>query len=222
MGASICGCSAIAAVAPVIKANEEELSFAVAVTTLLGTMAVVLYPFIGNYFGFTDAFYGTWVGTSVHDTAQVLATGFAVSPTAGDIAAVVKLTRNAFLGIVIVIVGITYARWVGGQIGGKKVPLLARLKQSFPLFLVGFLFLALLNTLGFITWSSSVIGYDVQHVLSQVSSLLMLGALAGVGLGTNLGQIRKTGMMPVYVGVGVSATIALLSAALISVIGPAI
>lgn len=222
MGASICGCSAIAAVAPVIKANEEEFSLAVAVTTLLGTTAVVLYPFIGNYFGFTDVFYGTWVGTSVHDTAQVLATGFAVSPTAGDTATVVKLTRNAFLGIVIVIVGITYARWVGGQIGGKKVPLLARVKQSFPLFLVGFLFLAVLNTLGFITWSSSVIGYDVQHVLGKVSSLLMLGALAGVGLGTNLGQIRKTGMMPVYVGVAVSATVALLSAALISVIGPTV
>jgi uncharacterized integral membrane protein (TIGR00698 family) len=221
MGASICGNSAIAALSPVIKANEEELSFAVAVTTVLGTTAVILFPFIGTYFGFSDAVYGTWVGTSVHDTAQVVATGFAISPGAGEVATIVKLTRNAFLGIVIILVGLSYARWVGGQIGGKKVTLITRLKQSMPLFLLGFLLLAFLNTLGVFAWASDVAGYDVQSGLTHASALLMLGALAGVGLGTNLRRVRKIGMKPVYLGVAVSASIAILSLVLIRSLGPA-
>ena len=221
VGASICGNSAIAAVAPVIKANEEEMAFAVAVTTVLGTTAVILYPLIGGYFGFSDAFYGTWVGTSVHDTAQAVAAGFALGPAAGDVATVVKLTRNAFLGIIIVLVSFSYARWVGGLIGGKKVPLSKRLLQSFPTFLIGFLFLALLNTVGAFTWISGQVGFDVGSGLASMSGWMMLGALAGVGLSTNLGLIRKTGIKPVFVGVAVTASVAITSLLLISVFGPA-
>jgi len=221
VGASICGNSAIAAVSPVIKANEEEMSFAVAVTTVLGTTAVILYPLIGGYFGFSDAFYGTWVGTSVHDTAQAVAAGFALGPAAGDVATVVKLTRNAFLGIIIVLVSFSYARWVGGLIGGKKVPLSKRLQQSFPTFLIGFLCLALLNTVGAFSWISGQVGFDVGSGLASMSGWMMLGALAGVGLSTNLGLIRKTGIKPVFVGVAVTASVAITSLLLISVFGPA-
>jgi uncharacterized integral membrane protein (TIGR00698 family) len=220
-GASICGNSAIAALSPVIKANEEEMSYAIAVTTVMGTTAVILYPLIGAYFGFGDAFYGTWVGTSVHDTAQAVAAGFALGSEAGDVATVVKLTRNAFLGVIIVLVGLAYARWVGGLIGGKKVPLSKRLQQSFPAFLLGFLFLALLNSFGSFAWMSGHLGLDVSNMLSSLSAWLMLGALAGVGLSTNLGQIRKSGFKPVIVGVAVTASVALFSLLLISLFGAA-
>lgn len=220
-GASICGNSAIAAVSPVIKANEQEMSFAVAVTTVMGTAAVILYPLIGGYFDFGDAIYGSWVGTSVHDTAQAVAAGFALGPVAGDIATVVKLTRNAFLGIIIVLVGMAYARWVGGLIGGKKMPLSKRLQQSFPAFLIGFLLLALLNTLGTFNWISGQVGFDVGSGLAQLSSWMMLGALAGVGLSTNLGLIRKTGIKPVFAGVAVTISVALVSLLLINLFGPA-
>lgn len=221
VGASICGNSAIAAISPVIKASEEEMSFAVAVTTVLGTTAVILYPLIGSYFSFADVFYGTWVGTSVHDTAQAVAAGFARGPVAGEVATVVKLTRNAFLGITIVLVSFAYARWVGGLIGGKKVPLSKRLQQSFPGFLIGFLFMALLNTVGAFSWMSGLIGLDVGSGLASVSGWMMLGAMAGVGLSTNLGLIRKTGIKPVFVGVAVTASVAVASLLLISVFVPA-
>lgn len=220
MGAAICGNSAIAALAPVIKAREEEFSLAVAVTTLFGTTAVVLYPFIGSYFGFSDVFFGTWVGLAVPDTAQVVATGFALGSESGEVATIVKLTRNAFLGIMIVLVGLVYARWVGGQIGGKKVPLSKRLKQSLPLFLVGFLVMALLNTLGLFDYLSELVGYNVQSGLNKTSGWLMLGSLAGVGLGTNLGRIRSAGLKPVYVGVGVTLSVALVSILTIKLLGP--
>jgi len=187
----------------------------------MGTTAVILYPLIGAYFGFGDAFYGTWVGTSVHDTAQAVAAGFALGPQAGDVATVVKLTRNAFLGLIIVLVGLAYARWVGGLIGGKKVPLGKRLQQSFPAFLLGFLFLALLNSFGSFSWMSGHLGLDVSNMLSVMSAWLMLGALAGVGLSTNLSQIRKTGLKPVFVGVAVTASVALFSLLLISLFGAA-
>jgi len=197
------------------------MSFAVAVTTILGTVAVILYPLIGGYFGFTDTFYGTWVGTSVHDTAQAVAAGFARGDVAGDVATVVKLTRNAFLGIIIVLVGLSYARWVGGQIGGKKVPLGKRLQQSFPGFLIGFLFLALLNTVGAFGWMSGQVGVDVGSGLAGLSGWMMLGALAGVGLSTNLGLIRKMGIKPAFVGIAVTASVALTSLLLINLFGPA-
>lgn len=221
-GASICGNSAIAAMSPVIKANEEEMSFAVAVTTILGTTGVILYPAIGTYFGISDKFYGTWVGTSVHDTAQAVAAGFALGPVAGDVATVVKLTRNAFLGVIIVLAGFAYARWVGGLIGGKKTPLSKRLQQSFPAFLIGFLILVSINTIGGFNWISGLAGYDLGRGLSDLSGWMMLGALAGVGLSTNLGLIRKTGIKPLFVGIAVTASVAFTSLLLIGLLGPAL
>lgn len=221
-GASICGNSAIAAMSPVIKANEEEMSFAVAVTTVLGTTGVILYPLIGSFFGFSETSYGTWVGTSVHDTAQAVAAGFALGPVAGDVATVVKLTRNAFLGVIIVLASFAYARWVGGLIGGKKVPLSKRLQQSFPAFLIGFLILVLLNTVGVFSWISGLAGFDVGSGLGNLSGWTMLGALAGVGLSTNLGLIRKTGIKPLFVGIAVTASVAIASLLLIDLLGPAL
>jgi uncharacterized integral membrane protein (TIGR00698 family) len=220
-GASICGNSAIAAMSPVIKANEEEMSFAVAVTTVLGTTGVILYPLIGSFFGLSATSYGTWVGTSVHDTAQAVAAGFALGPVAGDVATVVKLTRNAFLGVIIVLASFAYARWVGGLIGGKKMPLSKRLQQSFPAFLIGFLVLVLMNTVGVFNWISGLVGFDVGSGLGSLSGWTMLGALAGVGLSTNLGLIRKTGIKPLFVGIAVTASVAIASLLLIDLLGPA-
>jgi uncharacterized integral membrane protein (TIGR00698 family) len=102
VGTSICGVSAIVATSPVIEAKEEETSMAVATITIFGLLAVLFYPLLGLSLGLSDRFFGTWAGTAVNDTSQVVATGLIFSQKAGEIATVVKLTRNLFMAPVIV------------------------------------------------------------------------------------------------------------------------
>jgi uncharacterized membrane protein YadS len=93
MGTTICGASAIAALAPVIRAKGEEIAYAVTVVFFFNMIAVFLFPTLGHLFGLSDNGFGIWTGTAVNDTSAVVAAGFAFSPTAGTIATIVKLTR---------------------------------------------------------------------------------------------------------------------------------
>lgn len=219
VGTAVCGNSAIVATAPVIRAKDEEVSFAVATNTLFGTLAVLLYPVIGRLLHFGDAQYGTWVGTAVNDTSQVVAAGFAFSEAAGRLATAVKLTRNALMGAVIIGVGIAYSR-AGAETGAPGTPR-ARWIQSFPLFVVGFLAMALLNTLGGIRWLSTVAGHDVGSILRETSKAMILVALAGVGLSTRLQAMRRTGWKPFLIGFVVAALTSGASLLLIHFLGPA-
>ncbi len=225
VGTAVCGNSAIVATAPVIGAKDEEVSFAVATNTLLGTAAVLLYPVIGRLLGFSDAAYGTWSGTAVNDTSQVVAAGFAFSEQAGGIATAVKLTRNALMGFVIVGVGIAYARGGAAASGGSAArspsTLLTRLKQSVPLFVLGFLAMAALNSIGAFQWLTERMHADVGRLLREASRAMILVALAGVGLSTRIAAMRRTGPKPFLVGFVVALTTSLASLLLIRLLGPA-
>jgi uncharacterized membrane protein YadS len=234
VGTAVCGNTAIVATAPVIGARDDEVSFAIATNTLFGTMAVFLYPFIGRALGLDDASFGTWAGTAVNDTSQVVATGFAFSDAAGKVATAVKLTRNALMGGVILAMGLAYARQVAaeaaaraGADGGSATAALPsigwakRLQQSLPLFVVGFLALALVNTLGGIRALSAAAGTDVTVWLQYAAKFLILVALAGVGLSTRFAAMRKTGMKPFYVGLATATATATASLLLIRWFGPA-
>jgi uncharacterized integral membrane protein (TIGR00698 family) len=217
VGTSVCGNTAISAVAPVIGSRDEETSFAIATNTLFGTLAVFAYPVLGHALGMGDAAFGTWAGTAVNDTSQVVATGFAFSAGAGQLATVVKLTRNMLMGGVIIAMGLLYAR--GGQ--GTAGSLGQRVKMSFPPFLLGFLGMCLLNTLGFFVWSSHVVGRDLTADAQSAAKFLILLALAGVGLGTRLDAMRRIGMRPFWVGLATALVTSGASYALVRFLGPA-
>lgn len=217
VGTAVCGNTAITATAPVIHARDEEVSFAVATNTLFGTVAVFLYPLLGHWLAMTNGAFGTWAGTAVNDTSQVVATGFAYSDAAGKVATAVKLTRNALMGAVIVGVGLAYS----GAAVTSRGSLALRLKQSLPLFVVGFLVAALLNTLGAVAWLGHALHRDLAHDLQVISRFLILVALAGVGLGTRLSAMRKIGATPFLVGFATAATTAIASYFLIVWLGPA-
>jgi len=219
VGTAVCGNSAIVATAPVIRARDEEVSFAVATNTLFGTLAVLLYPVIGRLLHFGDAQFGTWVGTAVNDTSQVVAAGFAYSEAAGRLATAVKLTRNALMGLVIVGVGIAYART--GDATHAPGDGWARFRQSFPLFVLGFLAMALLNSLGWLRWLSVAVGHDLGAILRETSRAMILVALAGVGLSTRLEAMRRTGVKPLLIGFAVAAITSGASLLLIHFLGPA-
>ena len=144
VGTAICGNSAIVATAPVIKAKDEETAFAVATITLFGVMAVLVYPLVGHLLGMTDSTFGLWAGTAINDTSQVVSAAFIYSEPAGKVATVVKLTRNLFMAPVIVIMGIIYNRAQAGS--GKS--LTSSVRKALPLFVLGFVAMAVLRTLG--------------------------------------------------------------------------
>jgi uncharacterized integral membrane protein (TIGR00698 family) len=234
VGTAVCGNTAIVATAPVIGARDDEVSFAIATNTLFGTMAVFLYPFIGRALGLDDASFGTWAGTAVNDTSQVVATGFAFSDAAGKVATAVKLTRNALMGGVILAMGLAYARQLAAEaasraaaaggaatVAAPAIGWAKRLRQSLPLFVVGFLSLALVNTLGGIRALSAAAGTDVTVWLQNAAKFLILVALAGVGLSTRFEAMRKTGMKPFYLGLATATATATASLLLIRWFGPA-
>ncbi len=211
VGTSVCGNTAISATAPVIGARDQEVSFALATNTVLGTVAVFLYPFIGSAIGLDDAAYGTWIGTAVNDTSQVVAAGYSFSDGAGDVATTVKLTRNALMGFVIVLMGMLHAP--ARPAGPGRF--LRRLQQSRPPFVLGFLTLALLRTLGVLDAASVAIGFDVIPVFRTIAEAMILMALAGVGLGTRATVLRATGLRPFIVGLATAITTSTASLLLI-------
>ena len=221
VGTAVCGNSAIVATAPVIQARDEEVSFAVATNTLFGTLAVLTYPLLGHWLGYDDATFGTWAGTAVNDTSQVVAAGFAFSEGAGRIATAVKLTRNALMGFVIVGVGLAYARGAATAVTAGGSGLKARLKQSVPLFVVGFLLMAVLNTIGVFRALSTSLHFDVAKLLQDTARVLILVALAGVGLSTRIDAMKRTGAKPFWIGLATAVVTSGTSLLLIHVFGPA-
>ena len=149
-GTGICGGSAVAAIAPVIDADDKDIAFAMSSTFLFDMVMIALYPLMGKALGMSDIAYGIWAGTSVNDTASVVASGYAFSEAAGDFATMVKLTRT----IAIIPTVLVFA-WIGVRMkkkemqtssGGKKVNMM----KIIPWFIGGFLLLAIANSIGFI------------------------------------------------------------------------
>lgn len=209
VGTAVCGNSAIIATAPVIEAEERDVSFAVATITVFGTLAVLLYPLIGHAVGMSDAFFGHWAGIAVNDTSQVTATGFAYSQAAGETATVVKLTRNTLMGPLIVLIGAWYLR-SGTARGSAAVGAASRrgILKAVPLFVIGFIAMALLNSAGLIPAA-------LDGPLGEMAKALILAALVGVGLSTDLGALRKVGITPFYLGLAVATLLSVLSLVLL-------
>jgi uncharacterized integral membrane protein (TIGR00698 family) len=213
VGTSICGNTAIAATAPVIKAEERDLSFAVATITLFGTVAVIVYPLIGHALGMSDNLFGHWAGAAVNDTSQVTATAFSYSVEAGETATIVKLTRNTLMVPVIFAVGLWFAGRESREAGAEeRRSWLASARKAVPPFLLGFLALALVNSAGFIP-------DDVATVFTRVSQVLIVMALVGVGLTTRLAQLRQIGPAPFLMGLTVAVMLSVVSLALFVAIG---
>lgn len=200
VGTAVCGNSAIVATAPVIDADEREVSFAVATITIFGTLAVFLYPLIGHALALSSAAFGLWTGVAVNDTSQVVAASTAYSSEARDIATVVKLVRNTLMAPLIVVIAWWWARRAPVVTGEVRAGAL----RAFPLFVLGFVFMAALRTAG-------LIDQPLAQPIDEVAKACILMALAAVGLSTRLVQLRTIGPRPFYVGFAAATVMAALS-----------
>ena len=210
-GTGICGGSAIAAIAPVIDAEDKDIAFAMSSTFLFDMVMIALYPLMGKALGMEDLAYGIWAGTSVNDTASVVASGYAFSEAAGDIATMVKLTRTiAIIPTVLVFawVGIRVKRKELQKAEGKKVNIV----KIVPWFICGFLALAILN-------STVTIPADVASAVKHTSKFLMVTALAAIGLNTSLLDFKKAGLRPMFYGITIDTLVTLTALGVIWCMG---
>ena len=206
-GTGICGGSAVAAIAPVIDADDKDIAFALSSTFLFDMVMIALYPLMGRLLGMSDIAYGIWAGTSVNDTASVVASGYAFSEAAGDFATMVKLTRTiAIIPTVLVFayIGVRMKRREMQTAGGQKVNLV----KIIPWFIGGFLALAIVNSIGWIP-------AEVSGVMKTASKFLMVTALAAIGLGTSITDFKKAGLAPMFYGVTIDTLVTLTALAVI-------
>jgi uncharacterized integral membrane protein (TIGR00698 family) len=190
VGTTICGGSAIAVTAPLIKAKEEETSYAIGTIALWGFVAILLYPKIAQALAVTDVHFGVFAGTAIHSTPQVVGAGFIFSDLAGKTATAVKLVRNCFMVPLAFLIAIWYARIVRGQENeGTRVNVV----KAFPWFLFGYFLLAGLNTLGYFS------AEGIRAFNAGGKFLILLG-LAGIGLNTVFRSFKKVGLKPLLVG----------------------
>lgn len=211
-GTGICGGSAVAAIAPVIDADDKDIAFAMSSTFLFDMVMVALYPLMGKALGMSDIAYGIWAGTSVNDTASVVASGYAFSEAAGDFATMVKLTRT----IAIIPTVLVFA-WIGIRMKKKEMQKTGdgqkvKLRKIVPWFIGGFLLLAGLNSLGWIPAAAS-------GVMKRASKFLMVTALAAIGLNTSLLDFKKAGLAPMFYGITIDTLVTLTALAVIWCMG---
>ena len=218
VGMAICGNSAILALSPIIGARHRETAYAVSTITIFGLIGVLVLPVLGRLLEMSDAAFGMWAGLAVNDTAQVVATGFAYSAPAGDVATVVKLTRN--LAILPVLLGATWwaARSLDAATSASNRPAsgLAMLARAVPWFVIGFVVFAALRSLGLLDVALPT-GGTLADLCSTLASLLILIALAGVGLATDLRAMLGVGARPFLLGASMWVAIGLLGLALAQV-----
>ena len=178
---AICGASAamaLAAVLPKSERSERDLLFTVLGVTVLSTLAMVLYPILTRALGFDDRTAGAFIGATVHDVAQVVGAGFSISEEAGETSTLVKLIRVSFLAPIVMVLPLIFAR-SAPETEGDRPPLV-------PGFVLGFLVLAALNSMG-------LIPVAVAEVLARLSSWALLAAIAAVGMKTDLRNILRVG-----------------------------
>lgn len=199
-GNAICGNSAIAALAPVIGAEREHVASAIAFTAILGVGVVVGLPHLMGPLGFSDYQYGVLAGLTVYAVPQVLAAAFPVSALAGQVGTLVKLVRVLMLGPVVLFFTVLHRAPTphadAGTIGERTGRSAFSLARALPWFIIGFLLLAALRSAG-------AIPAALGGQLKQLSSWLTLLAMAALGLGVDLGALRKVGA-PVVLTVSVS------------------
>ncbi|MCX7709491.1 MAG: YeiH family protein [Clostridia bacterium] len=203
VGTAICGGSAIAAVSPILEAEESDVAYSISTIFFFNIIAVLIFPPLGHILGFSDDAFGLWAGTAVNDTSSVVAAGYAFSSAAGNYATIVKLTRTTM----IIPISIIYAIAMALQ-KKRSISSATSVNYSFmrilPWFILGFLFTSLLNTLGLIRG-------DVLTNLSLAGKFLIVMALSAVGLSADFKKMMKTGLKPMLLGLLVWVTVAVVS-----------
>jgi uncharacterized integral membrane protein (TIGR00698 family) len=220
VGSSVCGVSAIIATQGAIDADEEDSSTAIAAILALGALSLFTFPLIGHALHMSDRAYGLWAGLAVDNTAEATAAGALYSDAAGKFAVLAKTCRNALIGFVVLGYAIQWVRkGLASRAASKQIDNKgAFLWKKFPKFVLGFLAVSLLATLGASSNPAiATLGFSKPQLvtLGNLSRWAFLLTFAGVGLRTNLKDLFKQGARPFLVGALGEIAIAAITLALV-------
>lgn len=208
-GTGICGGSAIAAIAPTIDADDNDVAYAMSATFLFDMAMILLFPIMGQAMGMTDQAFGIWAGTAVNDTSSVVATGYAFSEAAGDYATMVKLTRTlsiipTVLTFALIQLRIKRKEARAASLDGSEVKANFSIMKIFPWFILGFVAMSVV---------ASVFSIPAAMVsgTKTTSKFLMVCALAAIGLNTSFKDLKKSGIRPMIHGFIISALVVVVA-----------
>lgn len=214
VGSSICGGSAVAATAPVIGADDEEIARAISVIFLFNVIAALIFPTLGEILGFSNDGFGLFAGTAINDTSSVTAaasTWDTLHGTGGKVleyATIVKLTRTLAIIPITFVLGIYEAKRKKTE-GNKNFSL----KNAFPMFILYFALASVLTSLAEVFLGGQVLAFaeSVFAFLKEVSKFCIVMAMAAIGLNTDIVKLIKTGAKPIVIGLTCWICIALMS-----------
>lgn len=218
VGSSICGGSAIAATAPVIDADDDEIAQAISVIFLFNIIAALTFPTLGSVLGLSNEGFGLFAGTAVNDTSSVTATAAAwdgMHPGANtlDQATIVKLTRT--LAIIPITLALAVWRTAKAKRAGGNQGSSFSLKKVFPFFILFFVLASVITTVA----TTAGVDASVFQPFKELSKFFIIMAMGAIGLNTDLVKLVRTGGKPILMGLCCWVTIAVVSLGMQQVIG---
>ena len=205
VGTAICGGSAIAATAPVIKAHDKEVAFSISTIFLFNIIAVFIFPALGHILNLSDNGFGMWAGTAINDTSSVVAAAYSYSHPAGDYATIVKLTR-ALMIIPITIFLAFFCTKINKQETDYNVG------KIFPWFILWFVVASIICT-------TNILPSYIAKGLTSLGKFSITLAMVAIGLNTNLKHLLKNGIRPILLGLCCWIAVAITSLIIQHLIG---
>jgi uncharacterized integral membrane protein (TIGR00698 family) len=181
-GSAICGAAAVLATEPVVKGQAHKVSVAVATVVIFGTLGMFLYPVLYPYLNLSEAAYGMYVGSTLHEVAQVVVAGKAVGDQAAATAVIEKMLRVMMLAPFLLILSSRMGIGDAAQDGGRKI--------TIPWFAVMFIVVAGINSL-------QILPQQLVDWIVQLDTLLLAMAMAALGIRTHLAAVRQAGPRPI-------------------------
>ena len=219
VGTSICGATAIVALAPAINAKKEEISYAIANITVFGLLAMFVYPiFSFTFFSDNSLDVGLFLGTSIHETAQVAGSGMIYAeqysnPSVLDIATVIKLVRNTLMIAVIPLLA-----YLAKKESSQKNKI--KISSIFPYFIIGFLIFGIIRTIGdqYEYQIGSELWNNFIYFIKHSAELMLIVAMSAVGYNTKINKFKNLGFKPFYLGFIAALTVGIMSFSIIYLI----
>lgn len=184
-GSSICGAAAVMATEPVVEGRPDQVTVAVSTVVVFGTLAIFLYPLLGSWLDLSHVAYGLYTGSTVHEVAQVVAAGNAVSAESANIAVIAKMVRVMMLAPFL----IALSAWLARDQGAEGAPAGGRRGVVIPWFAVGFVVMTALHSL--VPMPKAAVDFAIA-----VDTVLLAMAMAALGLTTHVSAIRSAGVKP--------------------------
>ena len=206
VGTAICGGSAIAAIAPVIKAEESEVATAISTIFLFNVLAVFAFPLAGHLLSMSELRFGMWCGSAINDTSSVVAAAYSYGDTAGGTATVVKLTRTLMIIPMAFVMAFRQAKKEGGE--GSRFSLL----KVFPWFVAAFFLACVIN-------STNLVPAQLSASWGSMGKFCIMMAMAAIGLNTNLRELVRHGKKTLLLGCSCSLAVAAVSLLLQALLG---